>query len=102
MISKTDVLYFIDKFKFIHQKEVEELFLCGDCYYFAIILKSRFPNAKILYDQVVGHFITDINGRQYDILGDVTDKYTNTISYDEMPDIEKSRLIRDCVEFRTR
>ena len=74
--TKQDViLNFISQFnKFGTQ--VEDCFTCGMCYHFAEILNLRFidENTKLLYDQVMGHFAVEINGRIYDITGDITDK----------------------------
>lgn len=41
----------------------------GNCYYFAIILKARFPSAEIYYEVILGHFLAKINGRFYDYNG---------------------------------
>lgn len=36
---------------------VIESFTCGCCYWFAYILSVRFPNAIIMYDPVINHFV---------------------------------------------
>lgn len=43
-----EVEKFIRKFKFLAPSAAEELFLYGDCYYFAIILKERFKDKAII------------------------------------------------------
>lgn len=80
--------------------DVETVFTQGCCYWFAWILHTRFPESRIMYDEVYGHFVTEINGRLYDITGDVTDTYSAT-PWDEMPDDDphKHRIIRDCIQF---
>lgn len=55
--------------------EVLTSFTCGCCYWFAFILCNRFPEAVIMYDPVINHFVTQIDGRLYDITGEVTQEY---------------------------
>jgi len=63
---------------------IEEIFSRGNCGRFAYILKLHFPEAKIieLYESEKSfkeclfiHNVVEINGRLYDIFGDVTDVY---------------------------
>lgn len=42
----------------------------GNCYYFSVILKDRFPGAEICYEPVVGHFVAKIGEKYYDSLGE--------------------------------
>ena len=65
---------------FIHQfnafgPDVRKCFSYGMCYHFALILHIRFrdEDAHKLYDPVNGHFAVQINGRIYDITGDITE-----------------------------
>lgn len=80
--------------------DVDTVFTCGCCYWFAVILCLRFQEkARMMYDQVENHFVTEIDGRMYDITGDVTGKY-NVEPWDELDDSSlKKRIIRDCVMF---
>ena len=95
---------FINKFKYLNPSAAEDLFLYGDCYYFAIILKERFPEAIIKYMVIKNHFIADIDGRLYDIRGDITDiinedyiiEWSDMELYDELV---YQRIIRDCINF---
>ena len=41
----------------------------GNCYYFALILHDRFPESKIIYDPIEGHFMILYNNKAYDYLG---------------------------------
>lgn len=41
----------------------------GNCYFFAVILQSRFPHGTIIYDPIDGHFLYKIGNRCYDFLG---------------------------------
>lgn len=68
-----DVGKFIAKFQ---SPEGNDIFV-GDCsYWFAAILYRRFirDGAKIMFDSDTNHFGTSVNGRVYDITGDVTGK----------------------------
>lgn len=95
---------FIYKFKHLCPTAAEDLFLHGDCYYFAIVLKERFPSAIIKYLIIDNHFITEIDDRLYDIRGDITDivdinqliAWSDMESYDELL---YKRIIRDCINF---
>lgn len=81
--------------------QVIEAFTCGCCYWFADILAKRFANdnAEIMYDQVINHFGTQINGRVYDITGDVTDNFC-WVPWKDMGDtILVQRIERDCIMF---
>lgn len=75
---KDSILDFIHKFNDDGSNtQVITLFTEKCCYWFARILEDRFrqQHPKIMYDQDMCHFGTEINGRVYDITGDVTDKY---------------------------
>lgn len=96
-----EVLRFIAKFR-----GSEDVFLNGCCYWFARILEERFGNygASIAYEPREGHFITIINGRAYDVRGDVTHLYWGKTLYDlnQLDGWDSTlyeRLMRDCVNF---
>lgn len=100
MAVLTDVEKFIGRFLQVKYPEgVIEAFTSGCCYWFALILCGRFPEAVLMYDIVANHFVASINNRLYDITGDVTDKYTvvEWESYDD--ELHKARIIRDCINF---
>lgn len=68
-----DVGKFIKRFQ---NPESNKIF-AGDCsYWFASILYRRFirDGAKIMFDTAKNHFGTMVNGKVYDITGDVTGK----------------------------
>ena len=100
-----EVEKFIYKFKFLAPSAAEDLFMYGDCYYFAITLKERFKDkATIKYLIIDNHFVTEIDGRMYDIRGDVTDyvEYKQLIDWNDMKDYDEllyDRIIRDCINF---
>lgn len=79
--------------------DVDTVFTNGCCYWFAVILHCRFPDSTLMYDQVENHFVTQIQGRLYDITGDVTEKY-QVKPWDALDDgLLKKRIIRDCILF---
>lgn len=73
--------------------------LDGNCYYFAVILKARFPDGKIFYDAINGHFVFLIIGKYYDWTGEIEPdgeliEWQRLGNYDRL---WKERIIRDCV-----
>lgn len=79
--------------------DVDTVFTNGCCYWFAVILHCRFPDSTLMYDQVENHFVTQIQGRLYDITGDVTEKY-QVKPWDALDDeLLKKRIVRDCILF---
>lgn len=72
----------------------------GNCYYFAIILKDRFPEGKIFYDIRLGHFILKYQDKYYDWTGvyDCNENYLIPWDIFEMYDSsQKKKIIRDCI-----
>jgi len=63
--------FIIEFIKIIRESFVgaETVYTKGSCYQFYRILKQVFPQAVAYYD--VSHVITDIDGRFYDITGEV-------------------------------
>jgi len=47
----------------------QQVYTEGSCYHFYLILKEVFPEAQAYYDE--DHIITKINGKFYDITGEV-------------------------------
>ena len=94
---------FIDKFKFCHAKELEEVFTEGNCYYFALILSDRF-DGEIYYLPIDNHFVCKIEDKLYDITGKVKTKETAIpwVVYKKTDELEAKRIIRDCIKFKTR
>lgn len=103
-----EVIAFINRFTNNGKRqEVIECFTCGCCYWFALMLDVRFwpdcnDNTIVMYDQVTNHFGCEIQGRVYDITGDVTDEYfwkPWSVVCMQDPLLEK-RITRDCIEMR--
>ena len=92
MIESTlnEVEDFIRKFKSYE--------LNGFCYWFAYMLAGRFVGAEIYYEPIDGHFITEIDGRLYDIRGDVTDLYPPPRNfYSEEYCLECQSIVDGCI-----
>ena len=72
----------------------------GNCYYFALILKDRFPGGAIYYDVINGHFIYLYNGQYYDWTGLVTatGKLVEWDKFDEYDRLNRQRIIEDCIK----
>lgn len=68
-----EVLEFIKLISDSHNS-METIFTSGSCYNFYLILKNRFPSTIGMYDYIQGHVVSQIDGRLYDITGELTDK----------------------------
>lgn len=90
-----------------YDHDVSATFTRGCCYWFAYILHARFPGSRIMLateylprHSGALHFVTEIDGRLYDITGDVTEEY-KVIPWDEVkPGPYRDGIIRDCVDMR--
>lgn len=90
--TKDQILKFISRFK-------EDCnWTNGNCYYFAVILKARFPDSEIYYDVIPGHFITKIGDSYWDWKGEnspqVPIPWETFIDYDRL---QWERIIKDCI-----
>ena len=94
------VLNFIEQFR---ELGAENCFSNGMCYYFTVILRTRFGEyaTKRMYDPVANHFATKIDGRIYDITGDITDepnhKWVDWQAYIRLDSAHARRIERDCI-----
>lgn len=66
-MSKNKVLEFIKR-----RFATDSRWLEGNCYYFAQILKLRFPEGEIYYDVIWGHFLFKLEDTFYDWSGEST------------------------------
>jgi len=77
----------------------EDLFLNGNCYWFARILQDQF-GTQICYLPIKGHFISkDLNGNYYDVTGLLNNIQEPILSLDEIKSKDPvwyQRLLRDC------
>lgn len=113
MKTETKVLNFINTFKEMYPKQIEDMFLHGLCYWFATILEEQFNGRKV-YDCIDGHFITEIDNELYDIRGKITDKYDKPVSnpykedgdliywdiYQEWEPLDSARVIKYCKDLK--
>ena len=88
--------------EFINRRFPNDSNWCTEnCYYFALILKDRFPNGAIYYDVIHGHFVFKLNGKYYDHTGIVSygDWYlVEWEKFDEYDKLQKKVIIRDCLK----
>lgn len=98
-----EVMYFINKFKCLDKAAIEDVFLHGNCYWFAQILMLRFPkNSSLHYMEIEGHFIVQIDGRFYDISGERKDLKEIPTEWKYFQEIEPNhtkRIYKNCALF---
>lgn len=96
-----EVLDFINGFKEMHPLEIEDVFSNGYCYWFAMILSSRFGviDSSIYYLPIRNHFITKIGNKFYDITGEIIpDEETyEWTTYKIFDSLDYGRIKRDCI-----
>lgn len=70
----------------------------GNCYWFALILKKRFPESKIYYMPITGHFIVKIKDVFYDWTGIVVpeEKVIKFKKLKKRDPLWYDHIIRDC------
>ena len=71
----------------------------GNSFYFATILKTRFPELEIYYLPIVGQFVTGAEGTYYDYHGEV-EVGESPIKFSTMQISDPAyyaRILRDCV-----
>lgn len=78
--------------------DVDTVFTCGCCYWFAFILCGRFPTAQLVYDQEENHFAVRIGGQDYDITGNITEQYSME-PWNKIDAETQERILRDCAYF---
>ena len=94
------VLQFIKAFSNFGD-DVIDCFTCGNCYWFAHILSTRFQGL-IVYDVIANHFGCQVGADVFDITGIVNNQYHWQDWYSleqEYDPLVISRIYRDCVNF---
>lgn len=73
--------------------------LNGNCYYFSLILKDRFPGGLIYYDVIDGHFIFKYLERYYDWSGEIHPEgcLVEWDKFEQYDSLQKQVIIRDCI-----
>lgn len=81
-MRSTNVESFIAKVRdsFIGSQQV---YTEGSCYHFYLILKEVFPDAEPWYDNE--HIVTKIDGKFYDITGEIRKDELNMFKYERIP-----------------
>ena len=89
------------------KKELIDTYTNGYCYWFAHMLadwalfqKERLNfQIYIVYAEIENHFGCLINGRVYDVTGDVTDKYNwqEWTKFYHRDELLGARIVRDCI-----
>ena len=72
----------------------------GNCYYFAIILKDRFPEGVIYYDVIEGHFLFFYKNNLYDYYGIQFAEGRTLIQWDKFDEYDtavKKAVIKGCI-----
>lgn len=71
----------------------------GNCYYFAVILLSRFPTGVIYYDVIYGHFVFKYKNHYYDWTGEIVPKgyLVEWDKFEEYDLLQKQTIVRDCL-----
>lgn len=90
---------FIERFKYgFDKKAIEDCFLNGNCYHFAVILKNIYPEGEIVEDVVFNHFMLKLNGKYYDIAGEMTPHSESWLyNWGEHDSIRDERVKSQCV-----
>lgn len=98
-----DILIFINKFKCLYPKEMEETFSCGNSYWFAQILCMEFSECELFYLPKKNYFIVGYDNRYFDITGVVMDidevpyLWANYVQYDSF---DAERVLSVCKDLK--
>lgn len=99
--TRKGILDFIKKFQ---NEGTIKIFTEGCCYWFARILCERFDislyKTTMMYNNIDGHFAAKINGRLYDITGELneTADWKTWDEFRENEPIYAQTVIRDCIK----
>lgn len=91
------VLDFINKFKSKYPEEFQDAFNHGLCYWFAVILRTRF-GGDIYFNPDLVHFTVLIHDHLYDINGINKDTVGQWIEWNSMPNyMDVTSIKESCV-----
>lgn len=93
-MRRTEILDFIQR-----RWQVDANWLTGNCYWFAYILTTRFPELEIYYLAAIGHFIAGDGEHFYDWTGEIepTADLWKLTTIQEIEPNWYQRLVRDCI-----
>lgn len=71
----------------------------GNCYYFSVILKDRFPEGTIFYDVIKGHFMFLYKDQFYDWTGIIpsSECLVEWDSFEKYDSLQKERIVKECI-----
>ena len=96
-----EVCQFIKEFSQFGE-QVIRCFTDGNCYWFAYILHTRFPESKIMINNVQGHFACSIDDKLYDITGGIgsvyDERWEDWYLYQKEEPTHSKRIKRDCID----
>ena len=77
----------------------DDRFMTGLCYWFVYILKGRFPNGEIWYDQIENHFYYVVDDVAYDVRGKVVLPSTamRWDEYEVYDELDYQRVVKYCI-----
>jgi hypothetical protein len=106
LYEKKEILEFVKNFKKFHDVKastIENVFMNGNCYYFAIILKHRF-GGSIWYLPTANHFVWKYDGVFYDVTGEakINEQPVEWFIYEMVEPSASKRIERDCIFLQTR
>lgn len=79
------LLEFLKELKYSYHLNAK-IYTEGSCFRLYKILQSLFPQAKPYYSQLDGHWIVEIEGKFYDINGEITNQYVESKEYELIVD----------------
>lgn len=71
------ILKFLKELKGSYYKN-EMVYMEGSCFRLFCILKSIWNSAKPYYSELCGHWVTKIDGKYYDINGEISEEYISS------------------------
>lgn len=77
----------------------DKRYMDGLCYWFAYILKGRFPDGEIYYDPIMNHFYFVYGDYAFDVRGKVELplKAMKWCEYPKFDILDYQRVVRDCI-----
>ena len=62
--------------------EAQKVYTHGSCFRLFKIIQTIYPYANPMYSETDGHWVTEINGRYYDINGEINPAYIEDKKYE--------------------
>lgn len=101
VIEKLNDPTYGDILDFIHRRFPNDSnWVSGNCYYFSLILKSRFSSGEIYYNPIENHFVFKYGELYFDHTGMVFDDSLKLVKWKDYSSLDESdyyRIIKDCI-----